>query len=58
MSVYSPSKSPSGRHTHNGNCQCDACYLDREDVCPLHDEPRGECSECGPCMACRRERES
>ena len=42
-------------HLHAGNCSCDACYERHEDVCPKHDEPRGECSVCERCVACDKE---
>ena len=47
------------RHTHDGNCWvesygCRACGIGILcDVCHDHDEPRGECSECEPCVACK-----
>lgn len=48
-------------HTNNGNCwapayECPECNAGgREnlcDVCHLHCEPRGDCSECARCKAC------
>ena len=39
-------------HLHAGNCSCESCYEKHEDVCPKHDEPRGECSVCPPCVRC------
>jgi hypothetical protein len=51
-----PSRLP--RHNRLGNCTldemaCDECGHDNIcDVCHKHDEPRGECSQCNPCLAC------
>jgi|GEM_PF-4956454 hypothetical protein len=39
-------------HLHSGNCSCAACYDRHEDVCPQHDEPRGDCSVCPRCLVC------
>jgi hypothetical protein len=40
------------KHNLKGNCISDEAYRLHEDVCPKHDEPRGECSECPKCEAC------
>lgn len=40
------------KHDLLGNCVDDAAYSRFEDICPDHDEPRGDCSVCGPCGAC------
>lgn len=39
-------------HDQKGNCGSRAAYQRFEDVCPDHDEPRGECRECPQCPAC------
>jgi hypothetical protein len=39
-------------HNLKGNCISDEAYRLHEDVCPKHDEPRGECSECQECEVC------
>lgn len=50
---------PQGRHTAGGNClrfKCDKCGPENVcDVCHVHEQPRGECDECPPCVACQRE---
>lgn len=40
------------KHDLLGNCVDDAAYSRFDDICPDHDEPRGDCSVCGPCDAC------
>jgi len=49
-------------HSLSGNCWAspvpciDGCQRGAVcDVCHKHDEPRGECSECGPCKVCETE---
>jgi hypothetical protein len=47
-------------HNHKGNCwdapyECKRCGNELCDVCHEHDEPRGECSVCTHCPACRAE---
>jgi hypothetical protein len=48
-------------HDRNGNCWAKAknCSVCGEgslcDVCHEHDEPRGDCSECLTCYACRQD---
>lgn len=37
------------KHAKGGNCWAG---VRGGDVCPLHDEPRGECSACQRCPAC------
>ena len=37
------------KHARGGNCWVG---VRDGDACPLHDEPRGDCSECPPCPAC------
>ena len=37
------------KHVKGGNCWAG---VRGGDVCPLHDEPRGECSVCARCPAC------
>lgn len=49
---------PKSKHTLTGNCWivsrlCRECGTDTLcDVCHLHDEPRGSCSECARCPLC------
>lgn len=40
------------KHDLKGNCVSADAIARYEDVCPYHDEPRGECSECPECPAC------
>lgn len=50
-------------HALNGNCFKEAygCSVDGCrpgelcDACHEHCEPRGDCDECGPCLACEDE---
>jgi len=39
-------------HNEQGNCVSAEAYEKFDDVCPDHDEPRGDCNECQPCRAC------
>ena len=39
-------------HNIKGNCTSPEAIKMYEDVCPDHDEPRGDCSECTECLAC------
>jgi hypothetical protein len=39
-------------HVHGGNCWESIQNRESEDVCVTHEEPRGECSVCPPCLAC------
>jgi hypothetical protein len=47
-------------HNLLGNCskrifECRVCGTGNLcDVCHLHDEPRGDCSQCNPCLACQK----
>lgn len=60
------SKKPA--HNKKGNCWSRDAYLkcrkmgcrpgEMCDVCHLHDEPRGECSECDTCAGCEDERKN
>jgi len=51
---------PANAHNKQGNCiddataySCPDCgKTELCDVCHLHSEPRGECSECPPCKGC------
>jgi hypothetical protein len=45
------------KHNLKGNCVSAEAYSKFEDVCPEHDEPRGECSACPECPACEKESE-
>ena len=39
-------------HVHGGNCWEGIQSASTEDVCGLHDEPRGDCDTCPRCPAC------
>lgn len=40
------------KHVTGGNCWDGITSPQDEDVCTLHEEPRGECDECPRCAAC------
>ena len=46
------------KHTRSGNCWHRSVAFkngDLIDVCPYHDEPRGDCSQCPGCSVCEAE---
>lgn len=42
-------------HNLKGNCLSEDARARYEDICPYHDEPRGECSVCPECPECEKE---